>query len=303
MKPRPGHETVARFLGSTAAAFPLTPDPWASLAHGLGLERGELAGLIDTLQEEGIVAGIRGEPNPVLPGSHALLVNDPPPGGIVRWEALLEGGGRLASVLHIGPPGKEPADRPRFLKCGFAAALLSGGEGDPLGADTDRTVRVPPDQPAAQALPGALPTLRDAYLAPVPMEPRADFWEWFGHAAALEGQAARQACREILLGGHWRRLAVAVHPTAAGLAGCGMAWWHFSGAGDAGNAAAALASLRCTADVMVLPGGGGWKAAALFAGRGTGEGRLLAGEVARQWGRDMARWEPFERLAVAPASP
>lgn len=298
MTPRHDREAIARFLGSAAAAFPLTPDPWASLAHGLRLSREELAGLVDDLQRDGIIAGLRGEPNPALPSARTQLVEDASAGGIVRWEAALESGGGLVSVCSLGPGAASDAKGLRFFKCGFTGALLSGEEGDPLAQETDRTVRPSPDQPCAEDLPPALLELRDAFLEPLPLEPRADFWEWFAGGAGMEPGQARKACRDVILGGHWRRLAVAVHPTAAGLAGCGMAWWKFPNGGDANGAAAALAALRSTADVALREGEEDWELSALFAGREPGSGEWAAREVARQWGRNMARWEPFTRLRV-----
>ncbi|MCC5876009.1 MAG: hypothetical protein JJU11_07295 [Candidatus Sumerlaeia bacterium] len=291
-------EKVTKLFASTGAAFPLVDDPWAALAHGLRLERLELADLLEKLADLGVLAGIRGEPNPTRPGANEALYPSCPDGCIVRWKGALDDGEEILS-LYSADKFTFGDSSHRMTKCGFSGEMISGQVTSLLAAETDRTVRVPEEPPEAEPLRNEYTSMVAHFLVPRRLAPRQPFWEWVGEQVGLSPSEAREGARNGVLSRHWRRFSLVYHPSAAGLAGIGMAEWRFPGKKDAQQAAAALASIRGTAEVAVRPGNpDGARVTALFVGKQEGEGEMAARTVATQWGLEMSKWRNFSELRI-----
>lgn len=294
---------VWKLVASTSAAFPLVEDPWAALSHGLQLAPLELADLLETLANRGILAGIRGEPNPARPGASEAILHGTIPeateNSTVRWIARTSNGSILSSLCLIGEPRESLEPALMMTKCGFSGDLLSGQGSGMLSAETDRTVRVPEEPPEGEPFRDEYRALMEHYLTPRPLDPRQPFWEGVGNPVGLTGESAREGSRNAILSRQWRRLYLAFHPSRVGLEGIGMARWSFTRKQDARKAATALASIRGTADVAVRPAdAGAAHVTALFAGRQPAEGEKAAQEIARQWGMDLHSWIDLEDFQV-----
>lgn len=291
-------EKVTKLFASTGAAFPLVEDPWAALSHGLRLERLELADLLEKLAEEGILGGIRGEPNPTRPGACEYLHDQIPDGSVVRWKATLKDGGELFS-LYTSDPSDIDAPSIAMTKCGFSGEMISGQVTSLLAAETDRTVRVPEEPPEAEPLQDVYTSMVEHFLVPRQLDPRRPFWEWIGGQVDLDPARAREGARNAVLSRHWRRFSLVYNLTNAGLMGGGLAEWRLPGKKDARQAATALASIRGTADVAIRPDDPkGFHVTALFIGRHPGDGEKAARTVATQWGLDLSQWRDFVDLRV-----
>ncbi len=295
-----------RLLQSAQVALPLTEDPLGDLAAGLRMERRAMEEGLALLQREGAVTGFRGEPNPHLAGARETLVQSdaPPtrsPGEIIRWtgQGSKDQWCRSAMRLQESPDGASS----RFLKVGFLLSFEDGPE-RLLDAGGERSLLTQGEPMEMPPLPGDAAKLVEALVHPVRFDPSADLWKQIAGAAEMERAGVRPAMRYLLQAGVIRRFALALSPAALDWQGCGLACWDFQEVGrhllpDAGRA---LAGLRGTGDVVQRE----TELHALFLGREPGIGETAAREVARQWGRPLARWDSLqirtERATPGPRS-
>lgn len=259
-----------------AVALPLTPDPVEALATGFRLPRRELAARLAGLREEGVLLGFWGEPNPALAGTETRFGGT----GVLRWAGRLESGELLESRTDLNAG----ANTTVFLKAGTPPIVE---EGDALlHPDQDRTCQIEQFPLPRQPLQAVEERMAAALSVPLSFDGGTDLWEQAGSAAGCTAGEAVMVIRRLVVNRHWRRLAAKLNLGRAGWLGCGVARWEMDTA-TARQAGAALAALRCTGDVWIEEGA----LAGLFIARREDEGRKAAAEVARQWGRPVARWD------------
>lgn len=293
-------------LRSLRAAAPLLADPLAALAHGTGRDAATTAKVLNELQEQGVLLGLRGEPNPGLPAakcSYALTdKNEPLPDGcIVRWETTgtaVWSGIRSLQSLSAQPPGDCVVAS--VVKCGFPLLLPSEVE-KPLEASRDRTLLVGPVVSDFVPASHAELVLGEAWLQPRLIDWSGDIWSSVGKVAGLGAAEARASVQRLIMGGIWRRFHAALSPERLGYHGCGIALWGFGG--KAGEAATSLAGLRAVAEVALLSAGpSGADTMTLWLGREPGSGEWAAREVGRQWGAKLLAWIPAGGLVPGPVT-
>jgi hypothetical protein len=281
---------LARLVRTTAAALPLTDDPWASLAHGLRLSRTELADLLRQLQSDGLLLGIWGEPHAHRAGAQLanLAAGPPPPDAIVRWLADEGPAALLAPALL---PGARPIAE--YHKVGLVPDPTESHRGL-LEPSADRT-SLAPQEPVAPAAPSPHAAAVDAALRrPAPFDPEAPLWEALATTAGVPPAAARAAARELVLARHWQRLALRWDIAALGWAGCGLAVWSLAGPDDAREAGRLLAGLHGTAEVFTVNGPGpGATLHALLLAPAAGPAETAARALAQHWGVPLVDWAPL----------
>lgn len=292
----PKQPETRRLLQSAQVAMPLTEDPLADLAGGLRQDRKALEGALRDLHESGGVRGVFGEPNVAMAAAREQFTEasaEPPREGrgtVIRWQGRdPEGRSHWSRFwMEAGDSADACRSAGRFHKSGFQLSFRDGPE-ELLRPGNERSLLVRgPALPMPEQLPRPAKRLADMLFRPVPFDPEEVLWPQLARAARIDAAEVLPALRYILRTGLFRRFALALSPTALGWRGCGLAVWTFGEAEEAliPQAAAALAALSGTGDVARR----GPELHALFLGREPGTGETAAGEVARQWGRPLARW-------------
>lgn len=272
-----------KLLRSIAVALPLSPDPVEALAAGFRVPKSAMVDRLKGLMADGIVLGVWGEPNPALQGGDSTI-GAPGATGRVRWSGRLEGGEAIEAVVNMAA-GTNNAN---FLKAGTPPIIEQGVEAL-LGADQDRTCLVEMFPTPWEPLNDVEERLVRALVRPLAFDPAEGLWEQVGAAAKAGAGESVMQIRRLVIRRYWRRIAMKVNLGRAGWNGCGLARWTMDPM-TAREAGAALAALRCTGDVLVLPESKG-NLVALFMAMQADEGRRAAEAVSRQWGIAMERWE------------
>jgi DNA-binding Lrp family transcriptional regulator len=267
-----------KLLRSMAVALPLSPDPAEALAAGFRIPKSEMVSRLRGLREEGILLGVWGEPNPALADTDVRF-GAPGAEGRFRWRGLLDSGEHIEARLRMS--GVNSA---QFLKAGTPPITEVGTEAL-LAGDQDRTCQIELFPMPRPMLTEAEERLAAALAEPLDFDPAVGLWEQVAASGQCSPAEVVQMVRRLVVGRYWRRIAARVNLGRAGWLGCGIARWTMD-ASSAQQAGLALAALRCTGDVWIE----GTELSALFMARQSGEGRAAADEVARQWGRALARW-------------
>lgn len=290
-------DAVRKLVRSGYTALPLERDPVGLLASAVGLDRDRCVQVLRELHDQGLLLGIRGEPNPALGSMHETLVcsaKDFPPvgesGAAIRWYGKTTDGSWCFSAMWARQPAEEGSRGHDFTKLG-----LPLHEGPLLVPSADRTYLVRDEEGDLPMLADSESQLADRLFSPMLIDPEKDFWLQVGEGIELPSGAVREAVRKLLRERVWRRFSFRFDMAALGYNGCGLAFWDLEEE-NLSDAARALAALGGTGDVCVRqscdPARGNLMG--LFLGREAGEGENAAESVSRQWGRPLSGWIDLE---------